>query len=77
VLNNPLDVAFLETSALNGTNIDKGFEIMINEIYDRFKLLISEEDKKDSLETGQKIKLEDIQMTQDIAKESKKKKCCK
>jgi hypothetical protein len=70
----------LETSALNGTNIDKGFEMMIRgnfilnlEIYDRFKILVSEEEKRDSIELGQKIKLEDIS----IEKKPKKKKCCK
>ena len=30
---NELESAFIETSALSGSNLDKGFEMMINEVY--------------------------------------------
>ena len=46
-----LEVAFMETSALSGENLDKAFEMMMNEIYKKINEIKIEEDD-DKLEEG-------------------------
>ena len=60
--------AFLETSALNGDNIDKGFEMMISEIFKKYGNDSNEDDELGSVEKGEDIKLD--------KKENQKKSCC-
>ena len=63
------DVAFLETSACSGTNLEKAFELMMKEVYDKCHAELEEEDGLDFLEGGQEISL-------DKNKEEKKAECC-
>ena len=60
--------AFLETSALSGDNIDKGFEMMISEIFKKYGNDSNEDDELGSVEKGEDIKLD--------KKENQKKSCC-
>ena len=60
--------AFFETSALNGNNIDKGFELMVSEVFKKFKDENNIEDDLVTVEVGEGINLEN---------ENKSKKCCK
>lgn len=64
-----LEVAFMETSALSGENLDKAFEMMMNEIYKKINEIKIEEDD-DKLEEG-----EDINLNKKKEK-SEGKKCC-
>jgi len=57
------ECAFLETSALNGDNIEKGFEMMASEIFRRCMEGNSEQEDSGSLEKGQEIKLEKTNQT--------------
>ncbi len=50
--------AFLETSALNGDNIDKGFEMMVSEVFKKFGDETLEEDDFGTMEKGEDINLE-------------------
>ena len=52
------DCAFLETSALKGDNIDKGFEMMVNEIFKKYGEESMEEDDFGTMEKGEDINLE-------------------
>ena len=63
--------AFMETSALSGNNIEKAFETMVKEIYEKFSNDTSGDDQLDSGEKGEDIKLDnkDVQ-------NNEKKKCC-
>jgi Ras-related protein Rab-11A len=63
-----LNVAFLETSALSGANLDKAFETMMNEIYKKCHDEISAEGDM-QIEGGQEINL-------NKKPPAKKKKCC-
>ena len=63
------DVAFLETSACLGSNLEKAFEMMMQEVYNKCHAEIEEEDGLDILEGGQEITL-------DKSKEETKKTCC-
>ena len=54
---NKLEVAFLETSAFSGENLDKAFEMMINEIYKKCHEEILAEGDVDIIEGGQDINL--------------------
>ena len=62
--------AFLETSAFNGDNIDKGFEMMISDIFKKFKEESLEEDDLGIIEKG-----EDINLNKGKAN-NEKKGCC-
>ena len=48
----------METSALNGDNIDKGFEMMFNEIFKKYGEEIIEDDDFETMEKGDDINLE-------------------
>ena len=65
--------AFLETSAFSGDNIEKAFEMMVKEIYDKFTSDIGEDDEEelDSNEKGEDLKLENVNPDN-----NEKKKCC-
>ena len=62
------DFAFLEMSALSGTNLEKGFNMLVNEIYQKCK---SDFEKKDYLNLGDAV--EEIQLNKNDENE---KKCC-
>ena len=62
------ECAFLETSAFSGDNIEKGFEMMISEIFKKYGNDSLEDDDFGIVERGEDIKLE--------KKENKKKGCC-
>ena len=61
--------AFLETSALNGDNIDKGFEMMVSEIFKKYGEDTIEDDVFGTMEKGEDINLEKTQ-------KNEKKGCC-
>ena len=65
--------AFLETSAFSGDNIEKAFEMMVKEIYDKFTSDIGGDDDEelDSNEKGEDLKLENVNPDN-----NEKKKCC-
>ena len=63
--------AFLETSAFNGENIDKAFDIMVKEIYEKFS---SDTGGDEQIESDTKV--EDIKLERDKVDINKKKKCC-
>ena len=62
-------VAFLETSASSGENLDVAFEMIMKEVYRKWKNEVDEEDRMEEMEIGKEI---------DLTKEKKvdKKKCC-
>jgi len=60
-------LAFLETSALSGENLEKGFNMLITEVYQKNK---SELDKNDYLNLGDAV--EEIQLNES----ENEKKCC-
>ena len=64
-------VAFLETSALNGQNLDKAFDILIKEVYNKCHKDIEEEDGLDDFEGG-----EEIELGKEKKASGEKKKCC-
>ena len=61
--------AFLETSALKGDNIDKGFEMMVNEIFKKYGEETMEDDDFGTMEKGEDINLEKTN-------KEEKKTCC-
>ena len=63
-------LAFLETSALSGENLEKAFNMLINEIYEKCK---SEFENTDYLNLGDSV--EEIQLKKDDSE--KENKCCK
>ena len=65
--------AFLETSAFSGDNIEKAFEMMVKEIYDKFTSDIGGDDEEElhSNEKGEDLKLEKVNPDN-----NEKKKCC-
>ena len=64
-----LEVAFLETSALSGENLDKAFEMMISEIFKKCHEEMLSEGDVDIIEGGQDINLSKKQSNEP-------KKCC-
>ena len=65
-----IEAAFLETSALSGDNIEKAFEMMINEIYSKCHEEILAEGDVTIIKGGDDLKMENIGM------ELKNKKTC-
>ena len=63
------DCAFLETSAYSGDNIDKAFELMVKEIYEKFSNDSPGEGESESVQKGEDLKLEKTT-------DKKKKGCC-
>ena len=59
--------SFLETSALSGENLEKGFQMLIEEIYQKYKVEQSKSDEFNLNSGAEEIK---------IGKMTKKKKCC-
>ena len=68
---NKLQVAFLETSAFSGENLDKAFEMMVNEIYKKCHEEMLAEGDVDIIEGGQ-----DINLARKNDNSEAKKKCC-
>ena len=64
-----LEIAFLETSAFSGENLDKAFDMMLNEIYKKCHEEMLLEGDVDIIEGGKDINLESKQ-------NEEKKKCC-
>ena len=50
--------AFLETSAFSGDNLDKAFELMVKEIYEKFSNSSSEEEEFEAVKKGEDLKVE-------------------
>ena len=65
-----LELAFLETSAFSGQNLDKAFEMMVNEIYKKFHEEMLAENDIDIIEGGKDINLSKKQ------ENPEGKKCC-
>ena len=63
------ECAFLETSALSGDNIDKAFELMVKEIFEKFKNDSSSEEDFEIVKKGEDLKPEK-------ATDINKKGCC-
>ena len=61
--------AFLETSALSGENIDKGFELMVSDIFKKYGDNL-EDDEFGTIEKGEDLTLEKVKNT------GEKKGCC-
>ena len=61
--------AFLETSAFSGDNLDKAFELMVKEIYEKFSNSSSEDEEFEAVKKGEDLKVEK-------ATNKKKKACC-
>ena len=66
-----LEIAFLETSAFSGENLEKAFEMMMNEIYKKCHEEMLAEGDVDIIDDGQ-----DINLNKNNANKNKKKKCC-
>ena len=67
-----LGVAFMETSASNGDNIDKAFDVMIKQVYNIYSSdLKSQDELAGSAEGGQDISLGDVKK-----EDTQKKGCC-
>ena len=54
---NHLELAFMETSAYSGENLEKAFELMIKQVYDKCHDEILAEGDEDIIEGGQDINL--------------------
>ena len=67
---NKLEIAFLETSALSGENLDKAFEMMMKEVYNKCHEEMLGEGDVDIIQGG-----EDINLNKKQANTSEKK-CC-
>ena len=65
-----LEIAFLETSALSGENLDKAFELMINEIYKKCHEEMMAENDLEIIDGGKDINLNKNK------ENTEKKKCC-
>ena len=67
---NKLELAFLETSAFSGENLDKAFDMMINEVYKKCHEELLAEGDVDIIEGGKDINLENKKDNNEV------KKCC-
>ena len=65
------EVAFMETSALNGENLDKAFEKMINEVFKK-----NHDEMNADVDVEIVGKSEDISLNKKNAGKGEKKKCC-
>jgi small GTP-binding protein len=64
-------IAFMETSALNGQNLDKAFDLMMKEVYKKCHKEMEEEDDLEGLDVG-----EEIQLGKKNEGNNNKKNCC-
>ena len=67
---NKLEIAFMETSAFSGDNLDKAFEMMINEVYKKCHEEMLADGELDIIQGG-----EDINLAKKNTN-TQKKKCC-
>ena len=65
-----LGLAFMETSACSGENLDKAFQMMINEIYKKYQEDVVGETQESTVQQGKDITLDKTKGKQE------KKKCC-
>ena len=65
-----LGLAFMETSACSGENLDKAIQMMINEIYKKYQEDVVGETQESTVQQGKDITLDKTKGKQ------KKKKCC-
>ena len=65
--------AFLETSAYSGDNIDKAFNLMVKEIYEKFS---NDSTGEDELAPGSNGNGKDVELDKVNDKNMKKKSCC-
>ena len=65
--------AFLETSAYSGDNIDKAFNLMVKEIYEKFS---NDSTGEDELAPGSNGNGKDVELDKVNDKNIKKKSCC-
>ena len=63
------EVAYLETSALSGENLEKAFEMLVNEVYKKCHLDMEDEDDRDM------VPGKDIDLNKDN-NQNKQKTCC-
>ena len=66
------NIAFIETSALNGSNIEKAFDLMVREVYNNFHNTFIKDAK---VELGGGLNM-DIDMGTENEREKKEEKCC-
>jgi small GTP-binding protein len=65
------NAAFMETSALTCENIDNAFDILINEIFNKMKLILQQEEKN-----GYKLDSNGMNLLRDKEEKEVKKSCC-
>jgi len=65
--------SFIETSAKNGNNIEKAFNLMIENVYENFK---KENENKENIDLNGINKEKTLDLNSNIENQIKKKKCC-
>ena len=65
--------SFIETSAKNGDNIEKAFNLMIENIYENFK---KENENKENIDSEELNKEKTLNLNSNNENQIKKKKCC-
>ena len=66
-------VSFIETSAKNGDNIEKAFNLMIENVYENFK---KENENKENIDSEELNKEKTLNLNSNNENQIKKKKCC-
>jgi len=65
--------SFIETSAKNGNNIEKAFNLMIENVYENFK---KENENKENIDSEELNKEKTLNLNSNNENQIKKKKCC-
>ena len=65
--------SFIETSAKNGDNIEKAFNLMIENVYENFK---KENENKENIDSEELNKEKTLNLNSNNENQIKKKKCC-
>ncbi len=65
--------SFIETSAKNGDNIEKAFNLMIENVYENFK---KEKENKENIDSEELNKEKTLNLNSNNENQIKKKKCC-
>ena len=65
--------SFIETSAKNGDNIEKAFNLMIENVYKKFK---KKNEKKENIDSEELNKEKTLNLNSNNENKKKKKKCC-
>ena len=66
--------SFIETSAKNGDNIEKAFNLMIENVYENFK---KENENKENIDSEELNKEKTLNLNSNNENQIKKKKCCR